>query len=110
MMYITTNLIIYQPKNKACKELCDFVKKYAYILLKDELSLDAMIEEIRTKVNDINSTYPKLKPLKFGASENRINTSIFTQGSPDYIFFIDYHKVRSIYQFSEHIIEKGGSK
>lgn len=105
-MYITTNLTVYQPKNKACKELCDFVRPYEYIIISDDLSLDALIEEIRTKVNEINSKYPRIKPIKFGADNERINASVFTNGCPDYVFFLSYKKVRSVYQFAEQIKRK----
>lgn len=47
MMYFVQTFNTYSPKNRACKELLDFVQKFERVLIKDELSLDAMIEEIR---------------------------------------------------------------
>lgn len=61
MMYFVQTFNTYSPKNRACKELLDFVQKFERVLIKDELSLDAMIEEIRLGTQEINEKYPKLK-------------------------------------------------
>ena len=64
MMYITTNLTTYSPKNKACAEICDFIKSFEYIIVADECSLDAMIEEIRVKAAQINANNPRVRPMR----------------------------------------------
>ena len=108
MMYFVQSLQTYSPKNRACKKLLDYVEKYKYVLIKDELSLDALKEELRIKVNEINSEHPKLKKIRFSADNindgmHRINASIDNMGCPEYVFYMDVCRVRSIYQFSEEV-------
>lgn len=106
MMFFVQSLCTYIPKNKAWKELCDYVGQYKDVLIKDECSLDALIEEIRAKINQINAAHPKLKQIRFSSGlSKRIDATVDKSGCPDTIFFMDICKVRSIYQFSG----KGGS-
>ena len=68
MMFFVESLQTYSPKNKACKNLLEYVGKYKYVLIKDEISLDALKEELRIKVDEINAEYPKLKKkIRFSA-------------------------------------------
>lgn len=101
MMFITTHLQTYSPKNRACQELCDFIKNFEHIVIADECSLDAMVEEITLQIANIKARYPKIKPIYLSRTNSRIEAIISSQGSPDYVFFLDYHKVKSTYRFSE---------
>ena len=47
MLYFVQTFNTYSPKNRACKKLIDFVQKFERVLVKDEVSLDALKEEIR---------------------------------------------------------------
>lgn len=101
MMFFVHNLVTYAPKNKACQELCEYVDRYKYVLIKDEISLDALKEEIRMRVEQINAAHPKLKQIHVSLDSSRIDASIDKGGCPDLVFFMDICKVRSVYQFSE---------
>lgn len=101
MMYITTNLTTYSPKNKACAEMCDFINSFEYIIIADECSLDALIEEIRAKAAQINANNPRVRPMRIDVNENRVTAIIDSSCPRDHVFFLCYHKVRSTYQFSE---------
>lgn len=110
MLYFVQNFNAYSPKNLACKELLDFVQKFERVLIKDELSLDAMVEEIRLNIQKISAKYPKLKK-KINFSSNhisdgtlRIDATIESMGCPCYIFYIDICKVRRVFQFSEQVV------
>jgi hypothetical protein len=108
MLYFVQTFNTYSPKNRACKKLIDFVQKFERVLIKDELSLDALKEEIRIKVDEINAEHPKLKKIRFSASNigggaQRIDASVDNMGCSDYVFFMDICRIRSIYQFSERI-------
>lgn len=61
MLYFVQTFNTYSPKNRACKKLIDFVQKFERVLVKDEVSLDALKEEIRIKIDGINAEHPKLK-------------------------------------------------
>lgn len=106
MLYFVQTFNTYSPKKRACKKLIDFVQKFERVLVKDEVSLDALKEEIRIKIDGINAEHPKLKKIRFSASNiggrvQRIDASVDNMGCSDYVFFMDICRVRGIYQFSE---------
>ena len=116
MMFFVYHLQTYSPKNRAWKKVIEYVEKYQYVLIKDELSLDALKHELCDVVNRINEEHPKLKRIQYSAgpidgNTIRIEARVISGGCPDLIFFLDICKVRSIYQFSERINtleQKGG--
>ena len=94
-MFFVYHLQTYSPKNRAWKKVIDYVEKYKDVLIKDELSLDALKHEIGDVVNRINAEHPKMKRMQYTAS----------------LIDNDICKVRSIYQFSEKanmLEQKGG--
>ena len=107
MMFFVSYLQTYSPKNRAWKKVIDYVKKYKDVLIKDELSLDALKHEIGDTVNRINAEHPNLKRMKCTATPLgrdctiRIEAHVISGGCPDTVFFLDICKVRSIFQFSE---------
>ena len=117
-MFFVYHLQTYSPKNRAWKKVIDYVEKYKNVLIKDELSLDALKHEIGDVVNRINAEHPKMKRMQYTASpiDNdhtiRIKTHVISGGCPDTVFFLDICKVRSVYQFSEkaNMLEQKGGK
>lgn len=117
-MFFVYHLQTYSPKNRAWKKVVDYVEKYKDVLIKDELSLDALKHEIGDVVNRINAEHPKMKRMQYTASpiDNdhtiRIKTHVISGGCPDTVFFLDICKVRSVYQFSEkaNMLEQKGGK
>lgn len=109
MMFFVQYLNTYAPKNRAWLELTNYIAKFKYVLIKDELARTALVEELRNKVNEMNRQYSKLKPFHFHAglmSESlRVDVSVTKNGCPDMVFVMDIVKVRSTYQFSERIIK-----
>ena len=115
-MFFVYHLQTYSPKNRAWKKVVDYVEKYKDVLIKDELSLDALKHEIGDVVNRINAEHPKMKRMQYTASpiDNdrtiRIEAHVIS-GCPDTVFFLDICKVRFVYQFSEKanmLEQKGG--
>lgn len=108
MSFFVQHLNTYAAKNRAWKKVTDYVSKFEYVLIKDECSRDALVEDIRTKVNEINTEHPKLKPIRFsagnlGGNSYRISASVDKMGCPNMVFTMDIVKVRSIYEFSERV-------
>lgn len=106
MMFFVQHLQTYAPKNRAWKKVCDYVAKYEYVLVRDELALDALKEELRLMVEKVNTEHPKLKPIRYsaggcGSKLFRIDVSVDKMGCPDMVFIMDICQVRSTYQFSE---------
>lgn len=106
MMFFVQHLQTYAPKNRAWKKVCDYVTKFEYVLVRDELALDALNEELRLMVEKVNAEHPKLKPIRYSAGNCgnkffRIDVSVDRMGCPDMVFIMDICQVRSTYQFSE---------
>lgn len=103
MMFFVYHLQTYSPKNRAWKKVIDYVEKYKNVLIKDELSLDALKHEIGDTVNRINAEHPNLKRMKCTATPLgrdctiRIEAHVISGGCPDTVFFLDICKVRSIF-------------
>lgn len=118
MMFFVYHLQTYSPKNRAWKKVIDYVEQYKDVLIKDELSLDALKHELCDVVNRINADHPKLKRIQYSAgpldrNTTRIKARVISGGCPDTVFFLDICKVRSVYQFSEQanmLEEKGGKE
>ena len=118
MMFFVYHLQTYAPKNRAWKKVIDYIEKYKDILIKDELSLDALKHELCDVVNRINTDHPKLKRIQYSARPIdsgrtiRIEAYVVSGGLPDTIFIIDICKVRSVYQFSEktNMLEQEGGE
>lgn len=108
MSFFVQHLNAYAAKNRAWKKLSDYVDKFQYVLIRDEISRDALVEELRLKVEEINTQHPKLKPIRFsagnmGGESFRIDATVEKCGCPDTVFIMDIVRVRSIYQFSENV-------
>ena len=117
-MFFVYHLQTYSPKNQAWKKVIDYVEKYKYVLIKNELSLDALKHELCDAVNRINTEHPKTKRIQYttGSIDNdltiRIEAHVISGGCPDTVFFLDICKVRSVYQFTEkaNILEQKGGE
>lgn len=108
MRFFVQHLSTYAPKNRAWKEVTDYVTKFERVLIPDEISRDALVEELRLKTEEINAQHPKLKPIRFSAgnldsTSFRVSASVDKCGCPDTVFSLDIVRVRSVYQFSESV-------
>lgn len=108
MRFFVQHLSTYAPKNRAWKKVTDYVMKFERVLIPDEISRDALVEELRLKTEEINAQHPKLKPIRFSAgsldgTSFRVSASVDKCGCPDSVFTLDIVKVRSIYQFNENV-------
>mgnify|MGYP005946576159 CR=1 FL=1 len=111
MRFFVQHLSTYAPKNRAWKKFNDYVVKFERVLIPDEISRDALVEELRLKTEEINAQHPKLKPIRFSSgnldgTSFRVSASVDKCGCPDTVFSLDIVRVRSIYQYSESM--KGG--
>ena len=71
MMFFVYHLQTYSPKNRAWKKVIDYVEKYKNVLIKDELSLDALKHEIGDTVNRINAEHPNLSLIHISEPTRR---------------------------------------
>ncbi len=61
------NICKSMPPKSCVERKCDYVAKYENVLVRDELALDALKEEIRLMVEKTNVEHPKLKSIRYSA-------------------------------------------
>ena len=112
MMYYIERPNTWRAANRKCAEIQEFVGKFQNCLVADELSRDALIEELRHKVEELNGSYPRTKKLVV-----RFDFGDFISCQPeeqcsdsDYVFTINIHPVRKTYRFAEKaaVLKEGG--
>lgn len=75
----------YSSTNKKGRELNEFISKFRDTLIYDELSLDALKQEVQTKVAELNAKYPKVKELIFREGDNQWSVKPI-DGLDSYVF------------------------
>lgn len=112
MMYYIERPHTWRPANKKCAEIQEFVDQYKNCLIKDELSRDALIAEVRRKVAELNEAYPRTKPVKVDFSHGDWLSAKSDIYAEDYVFTIQFYPVRKTYQFAESaaVLEEGGAQ
>ena len=63
MKYYIERINTWGPANAKCAELHREMEKYEGCLVADDLSKDALIEEVRQTVERLNAAYPRTKKL-----------------------------------------------
>ena len=115
MMYYIERPATWSPANKKCKLLQDFVKQFENTLIADDISRDALVEDIRRKVEELNQAYPRTKHLVVTDHGNYI--ACFPEKhsvADEYVFTIRTATVRRTYRFSEKaaasLLKEGGDQ
>ena len=111
MMYYIEKPQTYSPSNRKCREVCEFIKKFENCLITDVISLDALKEEIRHKLEELNEAYPRTKRLVLRADNSRLDCC--PEGREcnyEYVFIMTIHPVRKTYRFAEQaaVLKEGG--
>lgn len=102
MMFFIHYLKTYSTTNKKGRELNEFMSKFADTLISDELSLDALKQEVQKKVAELNSKYPKVQEFVFSDRFGQWSVKP-DNGIDSYIFILTFSKVRSTYKFMEAV-------
>ncbi len=111
MMYYIERPNTWRAANRKCAELQEFVGKFENCLIVDELSRDALIQELRHKVEELNVAYPRTKRLKVSFDfHDFISCYPEDRHVDEYVFTITIHPVKKTYKFAEkaNVLEKGG--
>lgn len=120
MMFFVYSLSTYVAKNRAWGKVLEVVKPFEYVLIPDEISLDALKFSIENQINKINSEHPKLKQISFdfmmsgqtGQMSARVKSA---SGTPDLVFIMGICRVKGTFRFSENNtpkidMKKGGKQ
>ena len=111
MMYFIERPNTWKAANRKCAELIEYVSEFKNCLIMDKLSLDALVEELRHKVKELNEAYPRTKRLVLKYSFNDfISCCPEEQHVDEYVFTINIHPVRKTYRFSEKLVLEEGLK
>ncbi len=106
MMYYIERPSTWAAANRKQAELLEYIAKFRNCLIADELSRDAMVAEIRHRVDELNLAYPKTKEL---AVRTNVDGDYLeckpkqTRFYYDYVFTIRFHPVMTTYKFSEKV-------
>ena len=118
MMYFIQRINTWSPANQKCKLLQVFVKQFENTLIADDISRDALVEDIRRKVEELNQAYPRTKKLVVTLDHLHHD---FISCQPEhnriedqYAFTFHIHPVRRTYRFSEKsdgsLLKEGGAR
>ena len=105
MRYYIEGPTTWCPANRKCKRLQEFVDQFRNCLIADELSRDALVEEIRQRVSMLNEIYPRTKKLVVYFYDDYV--CCHPEGSQhgllgeQNVFAFHIHPVRRTYRFSE---------
>ena len=111
MMYYIDRPATCKAANKKWAEVQEYVGQFKNCLIADDLSRDAIIQEIRHKVEELNAAYPRTKRLKVAFDYNDFISCAPEESHVDeYVFIINLHPVRKSYRFTEkaNILKGGG--
>lgn len=107
MMYFIQRINTWSPANQKCKLLQDFVKQFENTLIADDISRDALVEDIRRKVEELNQAYPRTKPLVVDFDICHLD---YVSCQPElrkiedeYAFTFHIHPVRRTYRYFEDV-------
>lgn len=100
MKYFIERPATWSPANKKCKELLDFVGQFRNTLITDDISRDALVEDIRHKVEALNQAYPRTRRLvvRFDRRDNYVFCQPEIHRIEDeYVFIIRFIPVENTY-------------
>jgi len=112
MMYYIERPNTYRAANRKCAALLEFIEQFKNCLIADEVSRDALIVEIRHKVEELNEAYPRTKKLVVNYDFGNY-VSCYPEGRGcdyEYVFIANIHPVKRTYRFAENAfaLEEGG--
>lgn len=108
MMYYIEKPQTWSAANKKCAEVQKFVEQFENCLIADDNSRDALIKEIRLKVEELNTAYPRTKKLKVDFSSNNYIscTPKELKYCDERVFAFHFYPVKRTYD----VVMKGGGK
>lgn len=104
MKYYIDQVNTWKAANSKCREVQSFAVEFRQTLIPDEAAAEALVEEIRQKVEELNGLYPRMKRLVV----RRLNNFIYCNFGDKYVFSFHIEEVRRIYTATEE--QKGGAQ
>lgn len=111
MKYYIDKVNTWSPANRKCLEVQSFAKEFRQTLITNEDAAEALVEELRQKVEELNETYPRTKRLKVRKEGNFVYCDNEEKRVDDqYVFTFDIEKVRQTYKTLEIMADEKGER
>lgn len=102
MKYFIDKVNTWSAANRKCKEVQAFVTEFRQTLIPDDAAVEALVEEIRQKVEELNEAYPRTKRLKVRKEGNFVCCDNEEPKVDDqHVFTFHIEKVRHTYKTLE---------
>lgn len=109
MKYYIDKVNTWSPANRKCLEVQSFAKEFRQTLIPNEDAAEALVEELRQKVEELNETYPRTKRLKVRKEGNFVCCDNEEKRVDDqYVFTFHIEKVRQTYKTLEIMADEKG--
>lgn len=106
-MYFINEPTTYRSVNNKGLAMNQWISTFTHTLVKDELSLDAFIQSIRTKALMLDKEYHRSTPLHVDISNSKDGLTyiqVYPQKNPEkMVFTLCIYRVRGEFRFSESI-------
>lgn len=111
MKYYIDKVNTWSPANRKCLEVQSFAKEFRQTLIPNEDAAEALVEELRQKVEELNETYPRTKRLKVRKEGNFVCCDNEEKRVDDqYVFTFHIEKVRQTYKTLEIMADEKGER
>ena len=105
--YYIDKVSTWSPSNRKCKDVQSFVTEFRQTLIPDDAAVEALMDEIRQKVEELNGLYPRTKQLKVCKKGNFVSCVNEDRRLDDqYVFTFHIEKVRKIYETLEMVVDE----
>lgn len=111
-MYYIDKVNTWRAANRKCLEVQSFVTEFRHTLIPDDTAAEALVKEIREKVEELNERYPRTKSLMVKKYSNWIGIVTEERKFEDgYVASFTIEKVRQTYKPLELMVDgKGGEQ
>lgn len=109
MPYFIDYIKTYASTNNKGRELQQYIVQFEQRLVTDELSMDALKEEVKQEIERLNEAYPRTQPLELDSYRGKGYgqwKAWVKDNSDKIVFVLSWKAVLGTYRFSEKIAKK----
>lgn len=102
--YFIDYIKTYSNTNNKGRELQQFIDQFKQMLVKDDMSMDALKAEIEKEIERLNKAYPRTQPLVLNVHQSTGNgqwTAWVDGNSDKIVFLLSWETVLGTYEFAE---------
>lgn len=102
--YFIDHIKTYSNTNNKGRELQQFIDQFKQMLVKDDMSMDALKADIEKEIERLNKAYPRTQPLVLNVHQSTGNgqwTAWVDGNSDKIVFLLSWETVLGTYEFAE---------